>query len=82
MTTIICDMTGCKYNSSCCLAPKDDSLCICTKENITLKIDEEISQLDCAMFEENDSKEIECTSCQVDKYGGIKLPQIIKFTEA
>lgn len=81
MTKIICDLTGCKYNSSCCTSPASNKECYCTKESIKLKVDEEMCQLDCSMFEEDMSKDIECRHCQIRKYGGIKLVKDIKFEE-
>ena len=44
-------------------------------------MDDEMCQLDCAMFEESTDKPIECRHCQIRKYGGIKLMREIKFEE-
>lgn len=78
MTKILCEMTGCKYNDSCCLSSIKDGYC--TKEAVSFRVDQEMCQLECAMFEEElDSKEVECQSCQIQKYGGIKLPTRINF---
>ena len=79
MTKVICELTGCKYNSSCCTSPADNKEYYCTKELIKLSVDEEICQLDCSMFEEDTEKEIECKSCQIKKYGGIRIPKDVKF---
>lgn len=73
MTKIKCDMTGCKYNSSCCLSPCNGAEAICTKEDISLCIDQELQQLDCACYEDNFDKQVECNKCQINKYGGIKI---------
>lgn len=77
MTKILCDMTGCKHNNSCCLSSAKDSYC--TKENIHFTVDEAMCQLECANFEETMEKEVECRDCQIHKYGGIKLHRKIDF---
>lgn len=77
MTKIICDMTGCKYNNSCCLSSATNSYC--TKDQVHFTIDQEICQIECKMFEEDMNKEVECKDCQIIKYGGIKLPKKISF---
>lgn len=77
MTKVLCDITGCKYNDSCCLSSAKESYC--TKDKVHFKVDQEISQLECAMFEEAMDKEVECNSCQIKKYGGIRLPRKISF---
>lgn len=79
MTKVICDLTGCKFNSSCCTSPVEGKDCYCTKDSIKLEIDSEICQLDCSMFKEGTKKEIECRQCQIKKYGGIKIPREINF---
>lgn len=81
MTKVICELTGCKHNSSCCTSPAEGKECYCTKESVKLEIDSEICQLDCVMFEEGTDKEIECRHCQIDKYGGIKIPKDISFED-
>ena len=81
MTKILCDITGCKYNSSCCTSPDENKECYCTKESIKLHMDDEMCQLDCAMFEESTDKAIECRHCQIRKYGGIRLIREKKFEE-
>lgn len=73
MTVIRCDMTGCKHNSSCCTSPARTVEAICTKKDIDLKIDEEICQIECSSFEEDFDKPIECTKCQMKKYGAISM---------
>lgn len=73
MTKVRCDLTGCKFNSSCCTSPHKDMETICTKETISLYIDEDIHQLDCKEFTEDFEKPIECNRCQLKKHGGIKL---------
>lgn len=80
MTKIICDMTGCKYNNSCCLSSADKSYC--TKDKVHFTINQEICQIECAMFEEDMEKEVECKDCQIKKYGGIKLLKKVFFDEA
>lgn len=79
MTKVICDLTGCKYNSSCCTSPAEGKEYYCTKESISLEIDPEMCQLDCSSFEESTDKEIECRHCQIEKYGGIRLTKEMKF---
>lgn len=79
MTRINCELTGCKYNSSCCTSPAEGKKSYCTKAEIDLIVDPDIYQLDCSMFEEDNEKAIECRECQIDKYGGIKLMKEIKF---
>ena len=69
MTKVICELTGCKFNSSCCTSPADGKECYYS----------EICQLDCSMFEEGTEKEVECRHCQIEKYGGIRLPREISF---
>lgn len=73
MTKVKCDMTDCKYNSSCCSSPCNSAESFCTKESIALVIDEEMNQLECDSFEPTFDKPIECNKCQMQKYGGIKL---------
>lgn len=73
MTKVKCDMTDCKYNSSCCSSPCNSAESFCTKESIALVIDEEMNQLECSCFEPTFDKLIECNKCQMQKYGGIKL---------
>ena len=70
MSKIICDMTGCRYNSSCCTSPSDRVECTCTLDSVYLQVDDEFH---CSNFEEDYDKEVECTRCQIAKYGGIKL---------
>lgn len=78
MTKILCEMTGCKHNDSCCLSSAKNGYC--TKEQISFRVDQEMCQLECAMFEEDfDTKEVECQACQIQKYGGIRLPKRISF---
>lgn len=78
MTKVLCDLTGCKHNSSCCTCPSGSGH-YCTKEEINLIIDPEICQMDCNNFEEDYEKEVECRNCQIDKYGGIKLATHLDF---
>ena len=81
MTKVECDLTGCKYNSSCCTSPSDNKKSYCTKEYIQLEMDHDICQLDCSMFEPDVEKDIECRHCQIQKYGGIKLMKALNFDE-
>ena len=73
MSEVLCDMTSCKYNSSCCQSPHESIKTYCTNKKINLIISEEIQCLECAQYEANYDKEIECKMCQIKKYGGIKL---------
>ena len=77
MTRILCDMTGCKHNGSCCLSTANKSYC--TKEEVHFTVDEAMCQLECSNFEESMEKEVECRNCQIQKYGGIKLQRKINF---
>jgi len=65
-------MTGCKYNSACCVSPSNDN-CYCTRKQINLIIDEEIGNVDCKEYEYDYTKEFECVSCQLNKYGEIEI---------
>lgn len=73
MSEVLCDMTSCKFNSSCCQSPCNDVKAYCTKEKISLIISEEMQCLECAQYEANFTKEVECKACQLKKYGSIKL---------
>ena len=44
MTRILCDMTGCKHNNSCCLSTAEKSYC--TKEEVHFTVDEAMCQLE------------------------------------
>lgn len=80
MTKVICQMTDCKYNSSCCSSPHESVKTYCTKENISLVIDEDLCQLECKEFQYGeDTKKVECEKCQILKYGGIKINKPISF---
>lgn len=83
MTKILCDITGCKYNNSCCSSPSEDKndKCYCTKELVQFKVDDSMCSMTCEDFEENIEKDIECSDCQINKYGGIKLHPYIEFEE-
>ena len=65
MTRILCDMTGCKHNNSCCLSTAEKSYC--TKEEVHFTVDEAMCQLECSNFEESMEKEVECRNCQIQK---------------
>ncbi len=71
-TCIKCCMTGCKYNSACCVSPANNE-CYCTKQKINLILDDEIGILDCSEYEYDYTKPHECLSCQLDKYGEISV---------
>ena len=79
MTKIKCDLTGCKYNSSCCSSPHANADTFCTKEEIYLAVDEEMQLFDCKNFEEDYDKAVECNRCQMLKYGGIKMNTFMNF---
>lgn len=72
MTKIKCDLTGCKYNNSCCSSPCDSADNTCSLDCIELVITED-NEFTCKNLEEDYDKEVECITCQVNKYGGIKL---------
>lgn len=80
MTKILCDMTGCKYNDSCCLSSAQNNY-YCTKDEVHFSVNEESCQIECMQFTEAMDKEVECTSCQIKKYGGIRLPKKIHFEQ-
>ena len=71
-TCIKCCMTGCKYNSACCVSPANNE-CYCTKQKINLILDDEIGILDCSEYEYDYTKPHECLSWQLDKYGEISV---------
>ena len=71
-TKVKCCMTGCKYNSACCVSSANND-CYCTKKYINLIIDEEIGILDCKEYEYDYKKEHECVPCQLEKYGEIEI---------
>ena len=59
MSEVLCDMTSCKYNSSCCQSPHESIKTYCTNKKINLIISEEMQCLECAQYEANYDKEIE-----------------------
>lgn len=79
MTKVKCDLTGCKYNSSCCSSPHDSVETYCTKNDIKLVVDEIYCSMDCNEYIDEYTKEVECKSCQIKKYGGIKFRNKINF---
>lgn len=79
MPKVICDITSCKYNSSCCCCPDETERCECTKDSIKIEFNENHG-VDCSSYEESTKKETECKKCQIKKYGSIKIDKPIEFT--
>lgn len=70
-TVVECYLSGCKYNSACCLDPYDfkNRKCYCTREHIIVDLDEENYEFQCAFFE-NGHKQKKCISCQIKENDG------------
>ena len=71
ITTVRCCLTDCKFNSACCINPKEDYT-YCTLKNIDLALDEETGIIDCIQYERTE-KPYECMDCQIDKYGEVEF---------
>lgn len=78
---INCCLTGCKYNSACCVNPENDKCTHCTLKTIDLVLDEETGILDCAQYKYDYNKPYECMSCQLSKYGEIEVSKEPVFIE-
>ncbi len=71
-TVVECYLTGCKYNSACCLSPHDfaNIKCYCTRESISIDIDEdEDCEFTCKNFESG-HKSKQCVNCQMKSNDG------------
>lgn len=73
MTKVSCKLHLCKHNSSCCIEPHGDDKSYCTKSDIRIVFDEEMSAMDCLDYAMSTTKPTECAKCQVKKYGGIQI---------
>lgn len=75
-TTVECYLTGCKYNTACCLNPHDfkNIKCYCTKSHISIDVDEdEDYTFSCLAFESGHKKK-QCIDCMMkDNDGEIPL---------
>lgn len=75
-TLVECYLTGCKYNTACCLSPHDfaNKKCYCTRNSISIDIDEDGSyEFTCVNFESG-HKSRQCINCQMkDNDGEIPL---------
>ena len=72
-TVVECYLTGCKYNTACCLSPHDFSniKCYCTKEHISIDINEEDDYtLSCIDFESGHKKK-QCIECIMKDNDGV-----------
>ena len=72
-TVVKCFLTGCKYNSACCLAPHDynNKDFYCTKSQITIDVDEEdpAGEFECRDFVSG-RKPYVCIKCQMEENDG------------
>lgn len=78
MTKVKCEMTSCSHNSSCCLSPCEGHDYYCTKDDITINLDEN-HMVQCEDHTMELEKPIECVHCQIAKYGFVKLEKPIDF---
>lgn len=79
-TAIKCCLTGCYYNSACCVNPSNTDT-YCTLKQIDLKLDEETGVIDCCQYQYDYEKPYECMECQIEKHGEIELESDIEFVE-
>lgn len=79
-TRVNCSLTGCVFNSACCVNPVDVNT-YCTLKQIDLIIDEETGVIDCAQYQYDYEKQYECLDCQLEKYGEIELSADVEFIE-
>ncbi|MFQ6752467.1 MAG: hypothetical protein ACLRFL_02775 [Clostridia bacterium] len=69
-------MTGCKYNSSCCLSPYDfaNKKCYCTRESISIDLNEDEDYAFTCINFESGYKDKQCLNCTMkDNDGEIPL---------
>lgn len=79
-TKVNCSLTGCVFNSACCVNPINTET-YCTLEEINLELDEETGVFDCAQYRYDYEKSYECIDCQMEKHGGVELEDDIEFIE-
>ena len=79
-TKVYCSLTGCLYNSACCVNPVDEKT-YCTLKAINLELDEITGVFDCQQYVYDYEKPYECTECQLEKHGEIELDNEIEFIE-
>lgn len=77
MTKINCILTGCEYNTGCCITSLDNG--VCNKESITLDINQEDVMFECQDYIIDVDKPITCTSCQLSRDGEIRLQPALEF---
>lgn len=71
-TEVECYLTGCKYNTACCLSPYDfaNTKCYCTKKHISFDIDEEGDfSFTCLDFTAG-HKKVKCIECSMKENDG------------
>ena len=72
-TVVECYLTGCKYNTACCLSPHvfSNIKCYCTKEHIAIDINEDDDYtFSCIDFESGHKKK-QCIDCIMKDNDGI-----------
>lgn len=71
-TVVECYITGCKYNSACCLSPHDfaDIKCYCQREHITIDISEEDDYNFACTFFTSGHKDRKCAECERKEHNG------------
>lgn len=79
-TRVCCSLTGCIYNSACCVNPSDENT-YCTLKEINLELDEETGVFDCQQYKYDYEKPYECIDCQLEKHGEIELETDFEFIE-
>lgn len=69
-TVVECYLTGCKYNSACCISPADtNKKCYCTRNYISIDLDEESMDFQCKHFESG-LKKYKCVNCLMKENDG------------
>lgn len=61
---VICNLTGCKYNSSCCNVPHKGKKPHCMLNQINIEIDSETGVIDCRQYQFDYYKDWICESCK------------------
>lgn len=75
-TKVVCEITGCVHNSSCCMDPNrlEDTFTYCKADSITIGIDEDTDYgLQCSKYKWDNNKKFECDDCQISKYGALSI---------
>lgn len=78
MTKIKCELTACAFNNSCCCGTFEEKN-YCTKAEIEFCIDVESDTIECGSYTLNGDKKIECSKCQIKKYGAIQITKEQNF---